>query len=72
MPAPLGTRCLMSATSHCSFRKLATLRTDIALVDDVDELQWQGPKAGFDTLGARLAAARAVGPRIAPILDSNR
>ncbi len=39
------------------FRTLATLRTDIALFDDVDELRWQGPKAGFDTLGARLDAA---------------
>ena len=39
------------------FRKLATLRIDIALFDDVDELRWQGPKPGFDTLGARLDAA---------------
>jgi hypothetical protein len=39
------------------FRTLATLRTDIALFDDVDELQWLGPEAGFETLGARLDAA---------------
>jgi len=39
------------------FRTLATLRTDIALFDDVDELRWHGPKAGFDTLGARIDAA---------------
>jgi 5'-3' exonuclease len=39
------------------FRTLATLRTDIALFDDVDELQWHGPGPGFDTLGARLDAA---------------
>jgi 5'-3' exonuclease len=39
------------------FRTLATLRTDITLFDNVDELQWHGPKAGFDTLGARLDAA---------------
>jgi len=39
------------------FRTLATLRTDIALFEDVDELQWQGPKPGFDTLGPRLDAA---------------
>jgi 5'-3' exonuclease len=39
------------------FRTLATLRTDIALFDEVDELRWQGPKAGFDALGARLDAA---------------
>ena len=39
------------------FRTLATLRTDIALFDDVDELEWHGPAAGFDALGARLDAA---------------
>jgi len=39
------------------FRTLATLRTDIALFEDVDELRWHGPKPGFDTLGARLDAA---------------
>jgi len=39
------------------FRTLATLRTDIKLFDDVDELLWHGPKAGFDILGARLDAA---------------
>ena len=39
------------------FRTLATLRTDIALFGDVDELQWHGPKPGFDALGARLDAA---------------
>jgi 5'-3' exonuclease len=39
------------------FRTLATLRTDIALFDEVDELQWHGPGPGFDTLGARLDAA---------------
>jgi len=42
------------------FRTLATLRTDIALFQDVDELQWQGPGAGFDALGARLDAAVTV------------
>jgi len=45
------------------FRTLATLRTDMALFDDVDELQWHGPAPGFDLLGARLdAAAVAVSP----------
>jgi len=43
------------------FRTLATLRTDIALFDNVDELQWRGPQAGFDTLGARLDAAVTAG-----------
>ena len=39
------------------FRTLATLRTDIPLFDNVDELEWRGPKPGFDALGAQLDAA---------------
>jgi 5'-3' exonuclease len=39
------------------FRTLATLRTDIALFDDVDQLSWSGPTAAFAALGARLDAA---------------
>jgi len=35
------------------FRTLATLRTNIALFDDVDELQWNGPKDGFDAFSVR-------------------
>lgn len=41
------------------FRTLATLRTDIALFEDVDELRWHGPKPGFDSIAARLDAAVA-------------
>jgi 5'-3' exonuclease len=45
-------RTLSSEQDHAlPFRTLATLRTDIALFDDVDELQWRGPKPGFETLG---------------------
>jgi 5'-3' exonuclease len=40
------------------FRRLATLRTDIALFDDVDELKWNGPTPTFDELATRLDAAR--------------
>ena len=39
------------------FRTLATLRTDIPLFDDVDELRWNGPGVGFEALGKRLDAA---------------
>jgi len=39
------------------FRTLATLRPDIPLFDDVDQLQWRGPRPGFEALGARLDAA---------------
>lgn len=39
------------------FRTLATLRTDIALFDDVDQLRWKGPSPAFNELGPRLDAA---------------
>ena len=39
------------------FRTLATLRTDIALFDDVDQLRWNGPTDAFASLGARLDSA---------------
>jgi len=39
------------------FRTLATLRTDIALFDDVDQLRWNGPTPAFDALAARLDRA---------------
>ena len=40
------------------FRTLATLRTDIPLFDDVEELRWKGPTPAFTALGARLDAAK--------------
>jgi 5'-3' exonuclease len=39
------------------FRTLATLRTDIPLFDDVDELRWKGSTPGFEALAAQLDAA---------------
>ena len=39
------------------FRKLATLRTDIAIFDDVEQLRWRGPRPTFAALGARMDAA---------------
>ena len=39
------------------FRKLATLRTDIPLFKDVEELRWNGPKAEFEGIAAELDAA---------------
>ena len=40
------------------FRRLATLRTDIALFKDVEELRWGGSTPAFDELAVRLDAAR--------------
>lgn len=39
------------------FRRLATLRTDIALFEDVEQLRWNGPTPGFTELAARFDAA---------------
>ncbi len=39
------------------FRTLATLRTDIALFDDVDQLRWNGPTPAFTEIAARFDAA---------------
>lgn len=39
------------------FRNLATLRTDIHLFDDVEELRWTGPTPRFETIGALLDQA---------------
>ncbi|HEX5435244.1 MAG TPA: 5'-3' exonuclease H3TH domain-containing protein [Candidatus Angelobacter sp.] len=40
------------------FRKLATLRTDIALFEDVEELRWTGHSKNFNELKARLDHAK--------------
>jgi 5'-3' exonuclease len=40
------------------FRTLATLRTDIALFGNVEQLRWSGPKPEFDAISARLDAAK--------------
>ena len=40
------------------FRTLATLRTDIHLFEDVDQLRWNGPTPDFDAMGTRFDAAR--------------
>lgn len=39
------------------FRTLATLRTDVALFDNVDQLRWNGPTPAFTALAANLDAA---------------
>jgi 5'-3' exonuclease len=39
------------------FRTLATLRIDITLFDNVDQLRWNGPTPAFAPLAARLDAA---------------
>jgi 5'-3' exonuclease len=40
------------------FRTLASLRTDIALFEDLEQLRWKGPTPSFDAVAAQLDAAR--------------
>ncbi|HEU5262923.1 MAG TPA: 5'-3' exonuclease H3TH domain-containing protein [Gemmatimonadales bacterium] len=39
------------------FRRLATLRTDVRVFDEVDELRWRGPTARFERVAERFEAA---------------
>ena len=39
------------------FRTLATLRSDIPLFDDVEELRWKNPTSAFEAVAARLDSA---------------
>jgi 5'-3' exonuclease len=39
------------------FRTLATLRTDVPVFENVDQLRWAGPTAEFDAIAAQLDAA---------------
>src|SRR5437879_4343480 len=39
------------------FQTLATLQTDIALFDDIEQLQWNGPKPEFEAIAAELDGA---------------
>jgi 5'-3' exonuclease len=59
------------------FRTLATLRTDLAMFEDVDQLRWKGPTSTFDEVAASLDAARTEKRRLsgrrgsgAPLLKS--
>jgi 5'-3' exonuclease len=40
------------------FKRLATLRIDAALFDDVDALRWPGPTPGFAVLAERMGSAK--------------
>jgi 5'-3' exonuclease len=42
------------------FKQLATLRIDAPLFDDVDELRWRGPPAGFAAWAERIGDVRLI------------
>lgn len=45
------------------FRTLATLRSDLALFEDVEQLRWEGPTPGFTELASRFDAAKTESKR---------
>jgi 5'-3' exonuclease len=61
--ADVGKASALASTLFCEyerallFRRLAILRADIALFDDVEQLRWTGPTPEFASLAARLDAA---------------
>ena len=61
---PGGLACTLNEQREQAllFRKLATLRTDIALFENVDQLQWTGPRPEFAEIGGRLDAAVVTKP----------
>jgi len=56
-PARLSETLIRERHQALLFRTLATLRTDIPLVKNVDDLRWRGPKPEFKKLAATLDAA---------------
>jgi 5'-3' exonuclease len=45
------------------FRDLATLRTDVPVFEDVEQLRWSGPTPAFPPLAARMDRAITAPPR---------
>jgi 5'-3' exonuclease len=56
-PSALARTLLQERDHALLFRTLATLRTDIALFDDVEQLRWSGPRPAFPGFAARLDPA---------------
>jgi 5'-3' exonuclease len=48
------------------FKRLATLRADAPLFDDVDALRWRGPSADFAATAERIGDAKLL-PRVASL-----
>ena len=63
-PAALSATLARDRARAFLFRDLATLRTDIPVFADVDELRWNGPTAAFAPLAARMDRATAGPPRV--------
>ena len=53
------------------FRKLATLRTDIPLFGDVEQLRWNGPKPEFEAIAAELDSAVSAARKSSSVRSSS-
>ena len=62
-PAALALTLAQRREDAVLFRTLATLRTDIELIDNVDQLHWTGPTPAFGDLAARFDAATVTASR---------
>jgi len=62
-PARLARTLAAERERAMLFRTLATLRTDIPLLDSVDDLRWQGPTPAFAPLAAQLDPPSGLGAR---------
>ena len=58
-PARLAQTLVDQRDRALLFRTLATLRSDVPLFSNVDELQWTGPTPAFDAMAARLEGTTA-------------
>ena len=56
-PAALAATLVRDHDQALLFRDLATLRTNIPVFDDVEELRWKGPTPGFQAIAMQLDAA---------------
>jgi 5'-3' exonuclease len=61
-PAALAATFARERDQALLYRTLATLRTDVPVFDNVDELQWRGPTPAFEALARKLEGGTP-GPR---------
>jgi len=59
-PAVLAATLERERAKALLFRDLATLRTDVALFENVDQLLWQGPTPGYGEFRERFTQAKVV------------